>query len=304
MKKHTHLTRLAALAAALLLGTCLTAAPAHAASDSAAWRVKGPGSAFTYAPLMGLTGAPGATLTHTVKLVNTGATTSQFEVIASSTATDFTISHGSSVVGDADLVDGYYYTEPHYTAHLAPGASETLTVRAPISYGLHHAEVVVVAKNSTTHTYIDDVSLYFTESNPSGGSGWDQYVKNGTQKPIGGNYGNQYLFANPMSRTGSATFSVTVRNNYSTPSNAMFKVALYAPDTGWTVTVKQGTTDVTSTAFSGITFPLAPGRTRVFKVIIKASNPGELFNAVLTSTGDADWGEWYGTDYLIATIAG
>lgn len=294
-----------ALAAALLLGTCLTATPAHAASDSAILRLKGPGSAYTQAAFMGRTGTPGSTLTHTIQVVNTGSTTSQFQVTAESSDTGFALFKGSTLLSQSELQGNYQRTEPYFTVRLAPGAAETLLVKAPMQYASGRTLVTVRVRNAVTDTYIDDAFLYFAESDPTSGYGWDEHVTANSQKPVGGIWDEQPVFANPVAPAGgAAVFTVTVKNQSQTPFNAYFLLTVDTGSTGWQTTVKLGTTDVTAEAFSGTSFLLAPGKTRIYKVRIKASNPTDDLFALKSWTGDGDSFTGWSNAFLIATTAG
>lgn len=244
------------------------AAPAHAAA-SGYLLAKGTGSLYTANDFINLGAVPGGDArTFTFKIVNTGSTSQQFKVTAptSSSGITRTLLQGSSPL-----------PLPYYTAPVAAGGSLTLKLKVQLAAGLPQGEYVtyVELRDPETNAVRDSFVADLNATYQTGNTNHDLFLKTGTQPYVGGSVG-QYESAAAIKPGSTATFRLRLQNNSGSPT----AIGLRSNPPGgcassYTVTVKRGTTNVTSAVDAGTysTGILAPGATTELKVTMKLLTP-------------------------------
>lgn len=244
------------------------ATPAHALA-SGYLVAKGTGSLYTANDYINLGAVPGGNArTFTFKIVNTGPTSQQFKVTAptSSPGITRTLLQGSSPL-----------PLPYYTAPVAPGGSLTLKLRVQLAGGLPQAEYVtyVELRDPETSTLRDSFVADLHATYETGTTNHDLFLKTGTQPYVGGSL-KQIQSASAIKPGSTATFRLRLQNNSGSPTAIGLKYnPAYGCLTSYSITVKQGTKNVTSAVDAGAysTGILAPGARTELKVMIKLLEP-------------------------------
>ncbi|QSR27481.1 hypothetical protein CFH99_17810 [Nocardioides aromaticivorans] len=239
------------LGAVAVLAASLAVVPsASAASHDGNLVVKGPGgSAYTDGYLVSQVGKEGVTLTYTFQVRNTGSTLAQFRIqINDWTGAQAHLYDGSLLLKSlASSPDGYY------TKAIPAGGNQTLTIKIAVPGGTaayeHYSTVNLYA---TDGTYVD--SFYLIAEEPAfltGATSHDLFIKQGSQAAVGGP-GRSYQIATAPTISGTqvATFTAILQNSTSsTPATIGFRID--GPYGCGTVTVKDGSLDVTAAALAG-----------------------------------------------------
>ena len=255
-------------------GTLVSTPVAHAASYAGDLRVKGPGStAYHQGYYNSLVGNEGATLTWTFQVVNTGSTLAQFnvQVLDTNTTAPLELYDGSLFVKPlASSPDGYF------TKALAPGASQVLTakMKIPAGAGYHYVSLLRLRPVDNRDFVLDEVAMMGEQAAQAAAQPHSLAVKSGGQPYAGNGFNYEVVTAGTITPTGTATFTAVVKNGGSSPSSTYFHVdgqGVFGCG-NFTVTVKQGTKNVTAQATAGTysTGVLAPGASRTLSISIRA----------------------------------
>ena len=256
-------------------GTLVSTPTAHAASTAGDLRVKGPGNtAYHQGFYNTLVGNEGATLTWTFQVVNRGSTLAQFNVAV--------VDASEAAL---ELYDGSLFLKPlasgpdgYYTKALPPGASQVLTAKMKIPVGPGHYYVSLLRLRPVNDPYalIDEVAMIGNQTAPAATRPHSFAIKSGGQPYAGNGHANALVTAGTISPTGTATFTAVVKNGSQSPASPSFHVdgkGVFGCS-NYTVTVKQGTKNVTSAAATYYGYNvgvLAPGASRTFSISIRAS---------------------------------
>jgi uncharacterized repeat protein (TIGR01451 family) len=252
-------------------------APAHAEPSCRVF-MKATGSLYTEAAGL-ITGMvpTGASKSWSLKIVNTGDNIQQFKVTVQPP--------GSSDVS-VSLFNGYKGVPfPYYTEPIAPGGSAVLTLKIYLAEGTPQSTyaAVVDIRDPETNAILRNVQPQAAATYQTGTLRNDFFLKTGSQPFVGGS--NSQLESSAAIKVGqTATFTLRLKNDGASPSTPVM-LSSQPPEScpeNFSVTVKQGTTDV-STAFSNGTYTTGtfnPGAKLEFKVQIK-----QLSAAVCGDTG-------------------
>lgn len=256
---------------AVLAASLAVVPSASAASHDGVIVMKGVGgSAYTRNYLVSQVGKEGATLTWTFQVRNTGSTLAQYRlnVYAGSTAVDPKLYDGSLLLKPlANSPDGYY------TKAIPAGGNQTLTLKFTVPAGTPAYEhTAFVYLHGTDGYYLGYAAMVAEEPAVlAGGSAADLFVKQGGQAAVGGtDRYYQAMTAPTISGTTAATFSATLQNSTSaTPTPIGFQIQ--SPYGCGTITVKDGSLDVTAAALAGTyqSPPLAKLGKKVLTISIK-----------------------------------
>lgn len=238
----------ALLLAGLVVLIAPAPAPAAAPSHAGELLVRGPASSsYTRAPLVSQVGKEGATLSFSVQVRNSGVDLAQYRVLVK----DLTAAKAQTYDGSLNVQPLAGSTGGYVTKALATKASQTLTVKIAIPTGdpaYRHNSVVLLY--STDGAILDYVYLDAEQAAPAAGTtSADLLVKQGGQPALGNGQEYQVLTAPTVARNGTATFTATLQNNTATPAAVAFTVVDAA--CGYTLTVKDGRTDVTAAVLAG-----------------------------------------------------
>jgi len=260
--------------AALLAATVGLGGSAGAASHDGLLASHGAGSLYSEEGEAVLAAVPGSSATYSVEVVNTGATLAQYQVkvvtYAGSDGTTpqvVTVTKGSTVVTAlATGPDGYY------TAPIAPGKVEILTVKVAVPKGLSKRDLnTSVELLAGDGTHLAWTSLV-TEVPGTGSSVSDIYARQGSQ-PYVGPY--QTASSPAVAKGSTVTFNLKVQNDGTTTQAVGIFRDREQPTCG-TWTIKDGSTDITSRFYDdgstirGYPTPtLKPGASKVLSVIYK-----------------------------------
>ncbi len=275
MRMRTSLITL--LAAGLVVATLGVGAPAQAASHDGILASRGGGSLYSGEPGDGgqaiLAAAAGSSATYSIEVINAGSQLAQYDVkIAPGNAEPqiVTVTKGSTVItGLALSADGYY------TAPIAPGKAEVLTVKVAVPKG---------TPKSTLDTNVELLALDGTHLSWSqlstvipgiGTSLADIYARQGNQTYVGP---SQTASSPAVAKGGSVTFNIKVQNDGTTTQAVGVFIDGNQPVCG-TWTIKDGSTDITSrfvnngSTVQGYPTPtLKPGASKVLNAIYKRTS--------------------------------
>jgi len=258
------LSVVAATAVAAVTAVVVTAAPAQAAPT--ADLLAKAGSLYTENAVVNMGVVPGtAAKSFPFKIVNTGPDTEQYKVVVS--PNDAHIA-ATLYLGSKALRNTYY------TAPVAPGASVSFTLKVALAVGAPQAQYVtnVAVKDPETGTTLDSFSADANATYQAGNTGHDLFVKTGSQPYAGGSYGPEFETASALKVGSTATFTLRLQNNGTTAGSiTLHGFANFSCPTAYTVTVKQGTKDVTGGVYGPFygTQQLAPGAKVDLKLTIK-----------------------------------
>lgn len=231
-------------AAAVSAVSAVSAAPSRAGE----LLVRGPaGSALTRAPLVSQVGKEGATLSFSVQVRNSGVDLAQYRVLVK----DLTAAKARTYDGSLEVTPLAGSTGGFVTKALAARAGHTLTVKITVPTGdpaYRHNSVVLLY--STDGAILDYVYLDAEQAAPATGTtASDLVVKQGGQPTVGNGQEYQVLTAPTVAANGTVTFTATLQNNTATPAAVTFAMADAA--CGYTLTVKDGRTDITAAVLAG-----------------------------------------------------
>jgi hypothetical protein len=257
---------------ATVLALLAVAPAAEAANTAGRLQVKGPGSVYAVnGATVSLATVPQTAVTYSVKVVNTGATTAQYnlKVFADSQLTVAASTGSLNLTSLAVGPDGYF------TAPIAGGAAQTISFKLTPAAGTPQTSLITYVQLYATDgsTVLGQVILQTEIAAPaSSGSGYALYARNGSQKYVGGAVSDQLASA-PVLKVGStATYKVRLKNDSLAGTQIGF-ILTNASSCGayYTTTVKAGTLNVTAAATSGsyVTPALAPGQFKELTVSIK-----------------------------------
>ncbi len=271
LRKLTFVVMGTILASASLV---LTSPTAFAVSYDGDLRIRGPvNTALTQGPFVSQSASIGSTVAYTFDVKNTGTTIAQFRFhIANMSASKMKLfDNNVDVTALAVDEDGYI------TRAISPGRSVSLIGRVFVAPGTvdwtHVTDVLLFA---TDGEILDTVSAITEEAAPaSGGTGYDMKVANGGQKPVGHSQTSQVMTAGTLSNTGTATFTVTLKNNSTRNGQIFFWIQEAGPCANFAISVRQGFTNVTAAALTGAhhTNTLRPGNSVTLSVSVKTSGP-------------------------------
>jgi hypothetical protein len=260
-----------------------SASPAHAFSFGRL-SMKGSGALYGQSDFLILGVVPGGgARTWTYKVVNPGPTAQRFELALDTVSPEL----------DASLhVGGKVVTSPYVTPLLAPGASQVVKLEMAIAQGVPQG------------TYWDRVTLsdpdidwVFAVSDAvadatyqRGNTSHDLFMRTGAQPFVGGSQ-DQYQTSSAVRTGTSVAFTFRLQNDGPAPARIsahLSQAGYYCPQ-DFTLTVKQGLTDVTPRVRAGTyNVLLAPGAKKDLVLTVKetAAQPcnGEDFFA-MTATG-------------------
>lgn len=226
----------------------ISAAPA--VSHNGRVDIKGPGSVYNRGPDTIAVEAvnPGSTAIFEVKVVNTGVDVGQFNVRLVSFFGANLLAGSVTLTKLATGPDGYW------TPPIAPGKYQALTLKWVVPAGAArgsstYAQVYLSAANGAfqgTTIVIAEVAA------PSSGgtTAADILIRQGNQLFVGGTHNPQRSSSPALLVGQKATFNLRLENNGSSPS-AIAAYVQQPPDPCVTMTIKAGTTNVTSAMMSG-----------------------------------------------------
>jgi hypothetical protein len=249
--------------------------PAHAAA-SANLLMKATGSVYTADDEVYLGMTPtGGSKSWSLKIVNTGDNFQQFKVSIQGSPDSFSA---------VSLFDGSTSVPvPYYTKVIGPGGSAVLTLKIFVANGApqNHYAAQVDIKDPETNTVVDTGFAVATATYQTGIKRNDLFLKTGSQPFVGGSI-NQIESSTAIKVGSTATFTLRIKNDGASPANAIgLKWVSGGCAPSYSVTVKQGTTDVSTAVKNGTyaTGLLNPGAKVELKVQIK-----QLSAASCTST--------------------
>ena len=257
----------AALVATFILVSLSVLRPemADAASTAGEVDIKGVGSTYAKNAVAVKAVAPGAKSTYSIKVVNRGPSLAQFKVKTTTggenAAAVSLLSGSTNVLPLSSSADGYV------TAPIASGKSVLLSLTITPTAGASRAKnsFVQVSLLSTANQAIGGVSATtFITALALGTTAWDEFVRAGSGPFVGGTNDHQFITAAPIKVGSTAAFTVRLRNDGTVPGTIGLRLAPSNCGSWFTVTVKDGSTDVTAKAVAGtyVTPTLAVGARR------------------------------------------
>ena len=266
---HTTSTRrllagLVATALCTVATVVASAAPAHAAA-SGYLLIKGTGSVYTSNDIVNLGVTPGSSKTWGLKVVNTGGVPQQFKLA---------LTGSSSPHAATELFSGSTrLPSPYYTPLIAPGKSLALSLKVTVLQGAPAAEYLasVSMRDPETNLGIDAATADANATYQTGTKRNDLFIKTGSQPFVGGSI-TQNTTATALKPGNTATFVLRVRNDGGTPAATTLDGSVHTSCPGdFTVVIKQGTQDVTSSVMAGTYSAgvLTPGAKKELKLTVK-----------------------------------
>ena len=233
----------------LLLVAGLVSSPSSAASHAGELRIKGPGTLYSgNGAVVSEAVAAGTTDKFELLVVNTGSTLAQYNIKVSN----------YGLLANVDLFAGTLVLSPlssspdgYYTAPIAPGKSQALTLKVAIPSGSPQGSAVVsVSLQATDGTYLGSVTSQTEVKAPTyGTTDADVFAKQGSQPYIGGSVNGQIATAPAINVGGSAVFTVKLQNDGSVPASV--GASMYTASDCSAVVVKDGTVDITTAMQDG-----------------------------------------------------
>ena len=260
------LAAVAATAVSAVATVLLTAVPAHAAP--AGDLLLKSGSLYTENSIVNQGVVPGAAAkSFSFKIVNNGTDEQQYKVVGPS---------GDPQMSATMFLGSKALRSTYYTAPVAPGSSITLTLKLALAVGTPQGEhfATVTLRDPDTNNYLDSATIDANATYQAGNTSHDLFVKTGSQPYAGGSYGPQFETAAALKVGSSATFALRVQNNGTTAAAiALHGYANFSCPTAYSVTLKQGTKDITGPVYANTysTPVLAPGAKVDLKLTIKST---------------------------------
>jgi hypothetical protein len=227
---------------------------AQASSTSAKLEIKGPGSVYTVADedqhFITLPASAGSAVSFAAKVINTGTTTAQFKLYAGDTAGP---GGGTVVYTVGGTVANGLINQPSgfYTPAIAPGKSVAITIKMTLDKTTPQADVLSELElDSSDGTQIDRGEFDAILKAPSTASGPAQvFVRNGSAAYVGGPEDFYSSTGPSLAIGGSTTFTAHVVNGWTGPD--VVDVTISDTCTNYLISVKAGSTDVTSRVLGG-----------------------------------------------------
>lgn len=275
------------------LGLVATGTPsADAFVDPGVMLVKGPGSAYAPSLYASLSAPRGQTVKYGLKIVNTGANQAQYRV---------TLNWDPALYGG--LYDGstLLYKQKYWTPPIAPGKSKILTVKvaANTSAPQDLYAIDVDLYSAADDDYLESHLLLLNVAAPAKGTGaYDELIKNGAQKYIGGSVSGEVMSAPAVKPGGSASYTVRLQND-TTTANVIIVRATAPSCAGVSAKWTSGTADITDLVQSGsIGWQLNPGAHRDLKVTLRYGASATCTDALVTVSTSSDGTDTQVSNYL------
>lgn len=266
-------TARAALAAALLsvLLVVVQAGQADAAESSGTMAIKRQG-ATSYGGTALVVIQAGGKATFSLRVRNIGTEVDQFRVTVSY-FDSFGVTH-KLLQGSTNVTTLSTTPQGYTTPAIEPGKSLVLTYvqnadeDASVS-GENVAGAAFSLLSVEGNTPLDNADGLTRLASPGGTTAWDGFARVGSGRFINGFPFVGVLYADALKTGQSATFTVRLENNSSTPSAIGLDTFSNGPDClDWPYVIRDGLRNVTSAAEAGtfVTTPLRPGAHRDLKV--------------------------------------
>lgn len=261
--------------------------------------VRGPGSVYSGssqpsgaegdAAFVSLAVGAGAIATYGIQVHNTGTELTQYRVLIESAdgpprKTDLLA--GSLLLSRLASSPEGYFTDP-----IAPGKSQTLTLKVTVPAGTPQATLRTNVHLRAINGSAFDTAWIYTEikAPASGPHAVDIFARQGSQPFVGGTEEAQVATAPAVKIGGIATFNVKLQNNRAVAKYVAAAIP-GAPECA-TLTVKDGSVDVTASIVGNVylTPPVKPGGFRNLTVTMKRiAGPCSRWTGVGMSVIDVD----------------
>ena len=276
--------RLWALSAVTAAAIAAVVAPtAASATESGRLLVRATGSAYqNYAANLAV--AAGKTGKFSLEVINTGTQTSQYQLTLTPLGGPAQFAY---LVGSTTVTNPKYWTPP-----IPAGSTAVVTVTATIPAGTPEAYTQALVELATANApTVPITSQVLAVSMPAPKvptAPHEVTVKSGSQAAIGGPVTGEYSGAPAIAAGKTAKFTIDLRNGGTTPEieslHATLNPIVGCAGSNFVVTVKAGSTDVTSAALGAgyASAPVQPGKSVVLTETVKYATADPACRALYT----------------------